>query len=510
MTRRQIVSIWFPHLAMNRWRIVGQRERSLPSAEVPVVLTTEGTHGPVIHATSTAADQLGVKAGTRVVDVQAIHPDLHVEPADVSGDAAFLERLIFWARRWGPWSVADGTDGLLLDVTGVAHLFGGEAALLTDIEARFAMQGLIVRLAMAPTQKAATALARHAATRTICDEACLGSALAPLRVSALQLGTETERLLDRLGLKTIGALIAVPRLSLMRRFAGVPVERNPLVQLDRALGQQADPLDAPTDHVHHIARARLAEPVMDITPHLPDLVRTLCADLEGAGLGARALRMTIFRVDGMVRNKDVAFARASRDPAHILKLLEGKFDGVNPGFGFDLLTLETLNVEPLTEEQTGLDRARDTDADVAGLIDRLSARLGARNVTVSQWVESHVPERMEMQETSLDHTPAPVPDIPAERPIRLLDKPEEVRVVYAVPEGPPAQFIWRRVMHKTARHAGPERIAPEWWRDRPGSRLRDYYKVEVEDGRRFWLYREGVIGDGRGEEPRWFLHGFFA
>ncbi|WP_240910346.1 Y-family DNA polymerase [Pontivivens nitratireducens] len=507
---KRIVSIWFPHLAMERWRIVARRDRTLPGNDVPVVLARDGAHGPVIHAASTTATARGIRSGARIVDVQAIHPDLHVEPADAQGDAALLDRLVFWARRWGPWSARDGADGLFVDVTGVAHLFGGETALLDDIAGRFTMQGISVRLAIAPTSLAAQAFARHGEERVICGPDDLGARLALLSVCALRLGFDTERLLDRLGLKTIGALNNMPRVSLMRRFANLPQGRNPLIQLDRAMGREADPLDAPVDQVHLIARSRLAEPVMDAGPYLPDLAWQLCTDLEASGRGARALRLTIYCVDGEARWMDVAFARASRDPTHMLRLLNGKLDGVDAGFGFDMLTLEALRTEPLEATQTGLDGAHDADADVAGLLDRLSARLGARHVSWSHWEESHLPDRMERRVTALGNDPQVPPVVTAERPIRLLDRPEEVTVVYAVPEGPPAQFIWRRVTLRTARQSGPERIAPEWWRDKPGSRLRDYYKVEVEDGRRFWLYREGVIGDGRGEEPRWFLHGFFA
>lgn len=97
-----------------------------------------------------------------------------------------------------------------------------------------------------------------------------------------------------------------------------------------------------------------------------------------------------------------------------------------------------------------------------------------------------------------------------ERPLRLLSPPEEVRVIYAVPEGPPAQFVWRRQTHKITRYAGPERIAPEWWKDSANTRLRDYYKIEDQDGKRLWLYREGLHEDGRGGDPRWFIHGMFA
>jgi protein ImuB len=83
-------------------------------------------------------------------------------------------------------------------------------------------------------------------------------------------------------------------------------------------------------------------------------------------------------------------------------------------------------------------------------------------------------------------------------------------VIYATPEGMPRRFVWRRAVHDIARVEGPERVAPEWWRQPGSARLRDYYRVEDANGRRYWIYREGLIGDGRGGAPGWFIHGLFG
>ncbi len=486
------------------------QQRTLPGDDVPVVLSQQGPHGPVIHAVSTAARARGIAPGARVVDVQAIHPDLHVEPGDPEGEVDLLDRVALWARRWCPWTVRDARDGIVMDVTGAAHLFGGEEAMLRDIAVRFRMQGLGARLAMAPTRGAAQMLARYGPGNAICGPQDVGEALAPLPVAALRLDADTVRLLQRLGLKTLGALMEVPRVALMRRFDRMAQDRNPLVLLDRAMGRAADPLNAPAEGRRWLARARLAEPVIDPVPHLDALAADLCGQLAKAEQGARLLRLTIYRVDGEWRSRDVATASASREAAHVLRLLRGKLDGIDPGFGFDLLTLEALRVEPLSLHQDHLDGARDAGRDVAALLDRLTAKLGPERITWSVWVESHLPERVEGRVPAMTGAPAAPPVPGRDRPLRLLEPPEEITVLYAVPEGPPARFRWRRVAYLTTRHEGPERIAPEWWRDRPGTRLRDYYKVEVRDGRRFWLYREGILGDGRGGDPRWFVHGLFA
>lgn len=493
---------------MERWSQVNRQIRTLPADDIPVVLSREGTHGPVIHAASAAAAARGITHGVRVVDAQAIHPDLHVERADPRGDDAFLDRLVHWSRRWCPWTVKD-RDGIVLDATGSAHLFGGEAAMLRDIVQRFAMQGVTARVAMAPTRGAAQALARYGQA-AICDGETLTEAISPLPVAALRIAPDTIRLLDRLGLKTIGALAGIPRTSLMRRFASMKPDANPLILLDRMTGKLADPLNAPADPVWYLSRVRLAEPVIDPVPHLKTLAAQLCADLAKAEQGARYLRLTIYRVDSECRTVQLATARATRDPLHMARLFDGKLDSIDPGFGFDLLTLEATRVEPVSLLQENLDGKRDASADVAALLDRLTARLGPEKVTWSSWVESHKPERFEARVPALRARLEDPPTLLRERPLRLLQTPEEIKVLYAVPEGPPAQFRWRSVAFRMTRYEGPERIAPEWWMDRPGTRLRDYYKVEVQDGRRFWLYRQGVAYDRRGGTPEWFLHGFFA
>ncbi len=490
-------------------RVISQY-RSVPNDDVPVVLSRDGPHGPVVQCANTAAANRGIQPRDRIVDAQAIHPDLHVEAADLEGDQILMQRLVHWARRWCPWTAQDGADGLFLDITGAAHLFGGEAQMLRDIVQRFAMQGLTAKVALAPTAGAAQALARYSPHTAICHQSTVAAHLAALPVQALRSDAQTNRLLTRLGLKTIGALEAVPRQALMRRFSHMAADLNPLILLDKAMGKTPDPLNAPADHITFTVRSRLPEPVIDPIPHLKGLVDDLCATLATAEQGARQLLLTIYRIDSECRSVSVVFAKASRDPAHVLRLFDGKLDGIDPGFGFDLLTLEATRVEPVSLVQDRLDGTRDTQTDIAGLLDRLTARLGQDRITWSSWTQTHKPERVEGRIPALQGGPSPALLVCHERPIRMLKPAEEVHVIYAVPEGPPSQFRWRRVVYKTTRHAGPERIAPEWWRDKPGTRLRDYYKVEVQDGRRFWLYREGLLHDGRGDDPRWFVHGFFA
>ncbi|WP_181868971.1 Y-family DNA polymerase [Yoonia sediminilitoris] len=487
-----------------------ERHGNAPPDDIPLVLAREGHHGPVIHAANRTARQTGIHPGSRVVDMRAICPELQVEYADEAGDRAALDRLVLWARRWCPWTVRDGDDGLILDTTGSDHLLGGEAAMLVEMETQLSLLGLTSRLAVAPTWGAAWALARFGPVRSICGADEVDFKLGALPVTGLRLDPDTVLLLRRLGLKTIGALMDVPRLSLTRRFVKAGLAANPLLRLDQALGKLAEPVSSVDAAPQFRVQSRLAEPIFDPTPYLPELCEDLCAQLKQAGMGCRGLHLCVYKTDGDISHVDVATSAASRDPAHLHSLFRDKVDAINPGYGFDLITLAAGAVEPMQTVQNHLDGGSDDDLHLTRLVDRLSAKFGPRAVSRPALRESHIPERAEGQMPALAAMTDTALVTTKERPLRLLDHPEEVRVLYAVPEGPPAQFVWRRQTHRVARYAGPERIAPEWWKDRPGTRLRDYFKVEDQTGLRIWLYREGLHEDGRGGDPRWFVHGCFA
>jgi protein ImuB len=495
---------------MERWEKQTERAGLRPPVDVPMALVNEGTHGQDIYACNRAARLAGVRPGARVVDMRAICPELRIEYADIAGDQVALKRLSLWARRWCPWTVVDGKDGLILDTTGADHLAGGEVAMLTDMEARLAVSGLTPQLAIAPTWGAAWALARYGSVRAICLEGQIETALAPLPAVALRLDGATLLLLRRLGLKTVGSLAEVPRLSMARRFARHRLQSNPMLRLDQAVGRLAEPVASVEERPWIIAYARLPEPIQDPTAYLSDLCASLCRQLLSEGMGCRRLRLTVYRTDGEVSTLNAATAAPSRDTAHLGRLFDDTLEKINPGFGFDLITLEAVVVERIRVIQHRLDGANEDDVELTQMIDRLVVRFGPRAVKRPTLNASHIPERAEQWMNPLMEPQNTDEVCVKERPIRLLDPAEEVRVLYAVPEGPPAQFMWRKKIRRVARYAGPERIAPEWWRDRPNTRLRDYFKVEDQLGHRLWLYREGLHEDGRGGDPRWFVHGMFA
>ena len=497
---KRIASIWLPALAIERW---AKRAGSTP--DQPIVLTVEGTHGPLIHAVTKDAAERGARPGARLTDARALDPAFIAAPADPDGDAALLSRLAKWAGRWSPLVEVDG-DGLKLDVTGVAHLFGGERRLARDIHRCLAQIGLTARIAIAPTAAAAWALAHHAPC--IC-ETDVATKLAPLHASALRLDPETVRTLERLGLKTIGALIGVPRLALARRFRGAEDVVN---ALDRALGRKSEPLTAVPVVPPPRALIKLEEPATH--PEAPSqaldhLIPALVRELERRRLGARRLSLTGYRVDGSVAVASVATAIPSREPKHLQRLLGDKAAALNPEFGFDAFALTADWAEDLGAAQESLVEEPSGARELARLVDRLTVKLGPRAVRRPRPQESHLPERASGWTSALCKAEA-IEHPPTQRPQRLLDRPEAIDVIYATPEGMPRRFMWRRAVHDIARVEGPERIAPEWWRQPSSARLRDYYRVEDAEGRRYWIYREGLIGDGRGGLPGWFIQGLFG
>ncbi|MXP08829.1 DUF6504 family protein [Pseudoblastomonas halimionae] len=513
---RVIVSLWFPNLAIDRWSRNAARRGDGDAALEPVVLVTETAHGPVIDAASPLAAEAGAQAGMRLADARMLAPGLVALPSDHEGNARTLERIALAAQRWGPWSMVDGADGALLNASGAAHLFDGEVALLAAIERRFAMQGYTCRPAIAPTAGAAWALSHYGGERPlVLDPAALPRALAPLPVAALRLNEDTKLLLARLGLKTIGDLMDVPRENLVRRFRNRrAAEANPLARLDHVLGRTAEPLVPLVEETPLSAERHLMEPLLalDLLARIvTDLAEDLARSLEAERKGARRLHLLLWRVDGDTIARTVELASPSRDPEHLARLFDDRLEGIDAPFGIDQARLIAVWAERLEQEQDRLDAPEANGTSFPVLIDRLVTRLGRQRVARLAPRGSHLPERSQRRLAPDVQPPAGQYDLDFhQRPLKLLDRAEPITVIYATPEGLPRRFRWRGGLHDIARVEGPERLAPEWWRERSSARLRDYYRIEDETGRRYWIYRHGLVGDGRGGPPDWYLHGFFA
>jgi protein ImuB len=462
-----------------------------------------------------------------VAQARALVPGLDIRDHDPESDAAVLDRLaLFAARRWTPRAAVSPPDGLFLDLSGVAHLFGGEEAMCRRILAFCERAGFAARIAVAGTPGAAHALARFG-SGLLCPPGGEARALAPLPLAALRVDESVLAAARRLGLETVGDLLPLPRGPLQRRFG-----KTLLARLDQALGRSAEPIEPVVPEEPPRAVLRFAEPIATaeaIAGALGLLMDRLIATLGEAGLAARRLDLLCDRVDGKVERIAIGTARATRDGAHLLRLLAMKIETIEPGFGLDSMRLVAGRVEPLSAEQPSLRGAKrrgdpaglrdpsgllrsarnDEEADLAMLVDRLAGRLGAGRLYRSSAVESDVPERSVERVGPLDSA-LPWPKWP--RPVRLLSPPERVdNVVALLPDQPPRRFTWRGRAYRVARADGPERIHGEWWkRTCEAEGVRDYFQVEDEAGSRFWLYRRGDGVDHRTGDLSWYLHGVFG
>ncbi len=495
----------------------------------PLALILRTARGAILHALNPAARVVNLSRGQTQADALAMIPRLACHPADPAADLRALEALAVWGERWSPAVTVDpsdgGLEGLFLDLTGATHLFGGEDRAIARIEQRLAEAGIRARAAMAPSPGAAWALARYGTATRIATDADVREALAPLPVESLRITDAALKQTKRFGLRRIGDLYPMPRAGLARRFrdgAGVGLVRR----LDQAVGAANEALIPTRAPPRYRGWEAYADPLTDtagIEARLPGLAESLARSMEEDGQGARALTLTAFRVDGRTSAVSVRMGRALRDVSIWMRLFrETGIERIDPGFGIDALMLTADLTEPVVALQVVMGEEQQTRhaEGLAALIDRLSARLGEGAVRVADPFGSWLPERAERWRPALAKPPPKeegAGDPQRARPLMLLDPPEPVETTADLPDGTPAQFTWRRVLRKVTRADGPERLSPEWWRPRPDGRLsrtRDYYRIEDDQGLRYWLFREGLYGSeytGAKDEraPSWWMHGIF-
>lgn len=491
----------------------------------------------IVGAACPRARALGIVPGMALATARARVHGLDIRPADPAGDLAALHRLaVLAARRWSPIVALSGEDGLFLDLTGTAHLFGGEKAMAHRLVRLLARLGYTARIAIADTPGAAWALARFAMSDkrdvrevSLCPPSAHAAAIAPLPIEALRIEPHHAELLRRLGVETIGQLAAMPRAPLVRRFGAGLATR-----LLQALGELPEPLDSVVPPEAIAATRRFAEPIQtaDAIAHwLGVLVPELTAALEAAGLGASRIELIADRIDGVPQCIRLGLARPSRDPLHLLRLLVRRIESIEPGFGIDALALHVRRALPLGAEPFTERLDEEAAPDLAPLVDTLATRIGLSRMWRMRPVESDVPERasarapvldpperrgarLKAQDVrQLDRHPLLAPWHPHwPKPARLLHRPERLDHVLAeLPDHAPRRFTWRGRPHKVVRADGPERIHGEWWkRAEETHHIRDYFRVEDDEGRRYWLFRRGdgerdVTGD-----LSWYLHGVFG
>ncbi len=554
MSNRRILSLWFPRLAAER--ALRLRREALP---LPFAIVGDQNGAQVLTSLNPEAEAAGLRLGQPLRDATAMCPGLLTKPADPLAEADFLTVLRRWAGKFSPWVAEEPPASLVVDLTGCAHLFGGEAQLLAEVEQDCAGLGLSVRAGVADTRGAAWALARFAGRRSepartgdaidqearatrsravkrrgwerggnapggavsnftpqgvIAAPGQARQALARLPLAALRLTPDAVEGLTRLGLSRVEDVMDLPRAALARRFG-----TGTLARVDQALGLEPEPVAPSRAPLHFAARLTFPEPIGlggDIAAGLDRLLPTLCARLQSAGRGARRVRMQGFRTDGVIARIEVGLARPANEPDRIRPLLLLKLDQIDPGFGIDCLRLEALETEPVyavqhrghADASAAASARQIEDTALVDLIGKLGARLGTEAVMRLHPAASHIPEKAALTLAAAwsDPHPAPWPEARAPRPLMIF-RPEPVGAPEDDPT-PPARFRWRRRDLATRVAVGPERITPEWWLDDPEWRSgpRDYWRIEVEGGERLWLYyaHGGDISGG------WFCQGAFA
>ncbi len=487
--QRRVASLWFPRLASDRVL------RRCP-VDGPFAVTLEQKNANRIYCLNAVAIQQGLHSDMTYADARAFCPDLQSCVAEPEQDQRFLRLLCRWATRYCPWVGLEGNDGLVMDVTGSAHLFGGENAMLADMRSRLMRAGLLVQVGLADTRGAAWALAHY--QEGIAPRGKMLATLRALPIAALRIDEQMSITLQRLGLRSIGDLVQAPRAPLNRRFGPALLRR-----LDQALGELPEEVSPQVAPPHYAVRMTLPEPIgliSDVMAGAERLLVQLCAKLKRQETGARQLRLTLHRVDQGQQQVELRLARPLRDAGRILPLFERGLAEVDAGFGIDMLRLEATQVEPLPAQQIshvsgcGKDKLDD-------LISRLGTRIGLENIQRFLPADSHIPERSFIIAPAAYSEPANGWSCARPRPICLFP-PEPIS---GQGTHPPKHFRWRRMALTTGRATGPERIAPEWWLDdeKWHSGLRDYWRVETTLGRRLWLFYTP-------QNPGWFVQGEFA
>ena len=548
MPNRRILSIWFPRLGAER--VLRHEQGTL---EAPLAIVATDQNAQFLASLSAEAEAEGLRLHQPLRDALAFCPALITRPANPQAEAAFLARLRRWASRFSPLVAEEPPAALMLDITGCAHLFGGEEGLAQTLTADCARFGLSVRTGIADTPGGAWALARFAgqagqlarsgdaidqearATRSraakrhwtrggaapvralvaeapgIAPPGQVRAAIGRLPVAALRLPGTLAADLTRLGLRRIEDLSGSPRAGLARRFG-----RELVLRLDQAFGVVPEPISPARQALRFVTRLSLPEPIgrdEDIMAGIDRLLGPLCDKLCAHAKGVRRIRLEFHMADHTIQVIEAGLARPSHNPDQIRPLLALKLTDVDAGFGIDALRLEAAQIEPLhpvqhsghAEALSEATRRRAAETALDDLVTRIGGRVGLEAITRIHPADSHIPEKTATIMGAAWSEPAGNwPRLEVPRPLILF--PPELVTARPGPR-PPGGFRWRRRDFTVTSAKGPERIAPEWWLDDPAWRsgVRDYWVVETDTGARLWLF----FARGDLTSAGWFCHGLF-
>ena len=497
--KRRFASIWFRHLIPD-WFAVRQ-----PAIRNTAFVVTALSHGRmIITAANVLAEAEGICCGMVLADARTIIQDLQVvdDQPDLAG--RLLQRIAGWCVRFTPIAAIDLPDGIVLDVTGCSHLWGGDEPYINDIVMRLKSRGYDVRIAIADTIGTAWAIARYGKQTLIIEQGKQYEALLSLPPVALRLKPDEIERLQKLGLSQISSFISMPLSALRRRFGSHIITR-----LNHALGLEDEIIIPIQPIVPHCERLPCLEPIVTATGiqiALQRLLEALCQRLQQEGKGLRIANLKCYRVDGKIEQVGIGTISPSHHVKHLFGLFESKLTTIEPDLGIELFVLEAPTVElkvaaqqKLWETTVGLDHVN-----LSELIDRLAGKFGADAIQRFLPDEHYWPERSVKPATLLKEQKTIEWKLDRPRPIRVLPTPEHIDATAPVPDYPPMNFRYKGKLHKIIKADGPERIEQEWWIQQ--GQHRDYYAVEDEEGCRYWLFRSGHYN----EAYQWFIHGFFA
>lgn len=564
---KRVLAVWLPNWPVQR-RVASRPELA---GQTLVIYERHARDGSRVKACSAAAWDAGIRPGMPLAEAQTLGQKEPTAGPRVAGpaeaktaapfflthealhDREALTALAEWCQKFSPLvglDTAEEPDCLLLDVSGVAQLFGGEEGLARQVVSAFRQRGLDLRVAIADTPSAAWAVARWPIAtsgresfsapaqttggdfdrkKTTIASPSLYRIVPPgspdllddLPIEALRLPERSQQQLAQLGIAQLGSLRRLPRAGLAARFGDVLVRR-----LDQLWGAAAEVLvahqappdwqtrwlfDPPTtqrETIHYVVGQLLEQLAQRLRPHQQGALQLECG-LVCPPRPPRQLQVGLFQ--------------PSADPRHWWSLLQLQLDQVRLADAVEEIRVVATATGPLTPRQRELFACptRDEPAALAALIERVSSRLGRARVVQPQLQaeaqvefayrcrpltgESPAPTATSSlgkrtRPAAPPAVPAPAPLGPLLRPLRLFDPPVPVAVIGIALDGPPALFHYHRQPYRVARCFGPERIETGWWRG-PSSR-RDYYRVETDSGQRFWLFREL-------QAQQWFLHGSF-
>jgi protein ImuB len=499
--QKRFISIWFRYLKTDWFT---RRRPSL--RDKPFVLAAPDHGRMIVTSANLLAQKQGIDTGMSVADARALIPALEV--LDDSPEIAdrLLAGLAEWCIRYTPSVAADPPNGLLLDVTGCAHLWGGEMEYITGINNRITYFGYDIRAAMADTIGAAWAASRFGKNITVIESGQQSEALILLPPAALRLEAPAIERLEKLGLRQISQFINMPRSALRRRFGSSLLQR-----LDQALGHEEEliiPINPIEAYHERLPCLELIVTATGIEIALQRLLDAVCHRLQKDQKGLRSASFKGYRMDGKIQEISIGTNRASCNSKHLFKLFETRIETIEPALGIELFTLDALKVEALPAMQENLwENTMSLDnIDLCELLDRIGGKIGAANI------QRYIPAGHYWPERSFDNASSINEILPATwksgrpRPLQLFSRPEPIEVTAPIPDYPPMLFRYKGKLHKIIKADGPERIEAEWWLQ--DGQHRDYYCVEDEDGYRYWLFRAGHYDEAKSYQ--WFIHGFFA